>query len=111
MSSAVSQLVCPFLSFPACGSSLKLTDDAASAASHFLRWSSSEDWRDGSEVKSTDCSFKGPGFASQHPHGGSQLSVTPVPWALMTSSGFPSTRHTWYRGRYADKALTHINIK
>ena len=27
-------------------------------------------WRDGSVVKSTDCSFKGPEFKSQQPHGG-----------------------------------------
>jgi hypothetical protein len=33
------------------------------------------DWRDGSEVKSTDCSSKGPEFNSQQPYGGSQPSV------------------------------------
>jgi hypothetical protein len=33
-------------------------------------------WRDGSVVKSTDCSSKGPEFKSQQPHGGSQPSVT-----------------------------------
>jgi hypothetical protein len=33
-------------------------------------------WRDGSVVKSTDCSSEGPEFKSQQPHGGSQLSVT-----------------------------------
>jgi hypothetical protein len=33
------------------------------------------DWRDGSVVKSTDCSSKGPEFNSQQPHGGSQPSV------------------------------------
>ena len=32
-------------------------------------------WRDGSAVKSTDS--RGPGFNSQYPNGGSQLSVTP----------------------------------
>ena len=36
-------------------------------------------WRDGSLVKSTICSCRGPRFNSQHPHGSSQLSVTPVP--------------------------------
>jgi hypothetical protein len=30
-------------------------------------------WRDGSMVKSTNCSSKGPRFSSQHPHGSSQL--------------------------------------
>jgi hypothetical protein len=33
------------------------------------------DWRDGSAVKSTDCSSRGPEFNSQQPHGGSQPSV------------------------------------
>jgi len=32
-------------------------------------------WRDGSAVKSTDCSSRGPEFNSQQPHGDSQPSV------------------------------------
>jgi hypothetical protein len=32
-------------------------------------------WRGGSEVKSTDCSSRGPEFNSQQPHGGSLPSV------------------------------------
>jgi hypothetical protein len=32
-------------------------------------------WRDGSAVKSTDCSSEGPEFKSQQPHGGSQPPV------------------------------------
>ena len=32
-------------------------------------------WRNGSEVKSTDCSSRGPEFNSQQPYGGSQPSV------------------------------------
>jgi len=32
-------------------------------------------WWDGSGVKSTDCSSRGPEFSSQQPHGGSQPSV------------------------------------
>ena len=32
-------------------------------------------WRDGSAVKSTDCSSRGPEFNSQQLHGGSQPSV------------------------------------
>ena len=32
-------------------------------------------WRDGSVVKSTDCSPRGPEFNFQQPHDGSQLSV------------------------------------
>ena len=35
----------------------------------------SGDWRDDSEVKSTDCSHIGPEFNSQQPHGGSQSSI------------------------------------
>jgi hypothetical protein len=34
----------------------------------------SQGWRDGSVVKSTDCSSRGPEFNSQYPHGGSQPS-------------------------------------
>jgi hypothetical protein len=34
-----------------------------------------EGWRDGSVVKSTECSCEGPEFKSQQPHGGSQPSV------------------------------------
>jgi hypothetical protein len=32
-------------------------------------------WRDGSEVKSTDCSSRGPEFNSHQPYGGSRPSV------------------------------------
>jgi hypothetical protein len=32
-------------------------------------------WRDGSAIKSTDCSYEGPEFKSQQPHGGLQPSV------------------------------------
>jgi len=34
-----------------------------------------KDWRDGSAVKSTVCSFRGPEFNPQQPCGGAQLSV------------------------------------
>ena len=40
---------------------------------------SSGGWRDDSAVRSTGCSSRGPGFNSQNPHGGSQLSVAPIP--------------------------------
>jgi hypothetical protein len=36
------------------------------------------DWRYGSEVKSTSCSFRGPEFNYQQPHGGSQTSVNGI---------------------------------
>ena len=48
------------------------------------------DVRDGSVVKGLGCSSRGPGFDSQYPHGGSQLSVTPFlrdPWPLLASTG------------------------
>jgi hypothetical protein len=45
-------------------------------------------WRGGSAIKKTCYSFRGLRFSSQHPYGGSQLSMTPVPWDLMPSSGF-----------------------
>jgi hypothetical protein len=41
-------------------------------------------WRDGSVVKNTDCSSKGPEFNSQQPHGGSH---PPVLRSLTPSSG------------------------
>jgi hypothetical protein len=34
-----------------------------------------EGWRDGSAIKSTNCSSRGPEFNSQQPHGGSQPPV------------------------------------
>jgi len=35
-------------------------------------------WRDSSMLKSKHlCAFRGPGFNSQYPHGGSQMSVIP----------------------------------
>ena len=44
-------------------------------------------WKDGSMVKSTVCSSRGPGFNSQHPHGGSQQSLTSVWGCLISFSG------------------------
>jgi hypothetical protein len=41
----------------------------------FYKKNKREGWRDGSEVKNTDCSSEGPEFKSQQPHGGSQPSV------------------------------------
>lgn len=40
--------------------------------------------RDGSEFKSTDCSFRRSRFASQHPYGNSQLLATQVSQILLT---------------------------
>ena len=49
-------------------------------------------WRDGLEVKSIECSSRGPKFNSQQPHGGSQPSV-------MRSDAF------WCASIHADRAL------
>jgi hypothetical protein len=51
----------------------------------FLR----RDCRDGSAVKVTTSSFRGPGSHSQHPHGSPQLPVTSV-----LGDPTPSFRHT-----------------
>ena len=55
------------------------------------------DWTNGSVVKSTGYSVKGPGFNPQHPHVGSQPSVTLVLGDLTLSSpplNFEVTMHT-----------------
>jgi hypothetical protein len=44
-------------------------------------------YRNGPVVENTGCFSKGPRFDSQHPHDGSEPSETPVPGALMLSSG------------------------
>lgn len=44
-------------------------------------------YRDVSVVVTTYCSSQRPGFDSQHPHGSSQLSVTPVMGGKTPSSG------------------------
>jgi hypothetical protein len=51
------------------------------------------DWRDGSVVKSSGCSPRGPEIKSQHSYGGSQPSVTVVPGDPMPSSGVPMYMH------------------
>jgi hypothetical protein len=53
-------------------------------------------WRDGSVVKSTGCSSRGPEFNSQESHGGSQASV------------MGSDAHGLLTGVHADRALIYI---
>jgi hypothetical protein len=68
--------------------------------------------RDGLVVKSTGCLSEGPWFDSQHPHGGSQQSVTAAPGHLMSSSGL--CRHQAHTGCidiHAGKASTHRKFK
>lgn len=57
---------------------------------------------DVSAVKSTSCSFRGSGFTSQYPHGGSQAYVSPVPgdpmlmpllWPLQVLGTYGVHRH------------------
>lgn len=45
-------------------------------------WETVQQWR-----AMTDCSCRGSMSKSQHPHGGSQMSVTPGPGAPVSSSG------------------------
>lgn len=61
--------------------------------------------RDGSVVRSTACTSKGPGFDSQDSHGSSQLFVIPVPRALTLSLSFVGARHA----RGADMQSEHLN--
>ena len=57
-------------------------------------------------MKSTGCSYRGPGFGSQHPLGGSQPSITPVSGNPLLAS--TSTRDVHI---YVGNILTHIKIK
>lgn len=69
-------------------------------------------WRDGLVVQSTGGSGRGPGFDSQHPYGGSQLSVPPGSVTLsplLDPKGIRHT-HTWSIDIHTGKTLIHINI-
>jgi hypothetical protein len=50
-------------------------------------------WRDGSMVKNIDCSSRESGFNSQHPHGCSQLYITPVPGDLTSTQTYMKAKH------------------
>lgn len=64
-----------------------------------------EGWRDGSALKSTLCSCRGPRFSTHHPLGGSQLPGTPVPGTLML---FFATPGGYYKDLYVNKTSIHI---
>lgn len=61
-------------------------------------------WRADSVSKSTELLCKGPRFSSQHQHGGTQLSVTPVSEDLMPYSTLLWHQVcTWYVDVHAEK--------
>lgn len=64
-----------------------------------------------SAIKNIDCSSRGWGFDSQHPHVGSELPLIPVQgiqWSLLSSTCTKHT-HTWCTARHVGK--TPKNIK
>jgi hypothetical protein len=61
-----------------------------------LKKKSFRGWKDGSMVKSTGCSFRGPRFNSQYSHGNLKPSVTPVPGYLIFFWPPPPTPYTQY---------------
>lgn len=64
---------------------------------------------DGTEIKSTGCSCRSSGFDTQHPHGHSQPTVTPVPEEPTTASElFRHQAYMWHIDIHAGKTLTHI---
>ena len=66
-------------------------------------------WRDGSVVKTTGCSSRRPKFCAQHPHGGPQMLVTPVPEDLIPSSGLcVHQAYTLCRDIHSGNTLTLI---
>ena len=60
-------------------------------------------YRDGSAVKSTGCSSKEPWVDSQHPRGGSQLSVFTVLLASMGLRGHVVHKHTCRQNTHKHK--------
>lgn len=60
-------------------------------------------------VKSSGCSYRGSGFCSQHLHGGSELSVPPVPGDPTPPSHLHGHQaHTWRADVHSGKAFIHI---
>ena len=64
---------------------------------------------DASVVRSTGWTFRGPGLDSQHPHGSSQLSVTPVSGDLMPSSVLLGDQALHMVHRHTCKQKAHIH--
>ena len=68
--------------------------------------------KDSSVAKSTVCSCSEQGLGSQHLHGGSQLSVTPVPRALTPLQTFSGmVIHMMHRQTYRKKNKNNNNKK
>lgn len=63
-----------------------------------------EECRDDSEAEEHCCSSGGLEFGAQHPHGGSQSSITPVPDDLVSMD----TTCTWCSDMHASKT-THTH--
>lgn len=62
-------------------------------------------------VKSTGCACRGHMFSSQDAHGGSQLSITPVPGYQMASSGLCRQQVLkWYAYTHDSKTSIYIYI-
>lgn len=55
--------------------------------------------KNGAVVKSSGCSFRGPGFNSQYPYGSSQLSITQVSGNLAL---------TWHIDTHIGRTHPHI---
>lgn len=65
-------------------------------------------WRNGSEVTHTWCSYRGQEPRSQHPRGGFQLSVTPVPKWCSALFWIPRVPCKWCTCIHSGKAVMHI---
>jgi hypothetical protein len=63
--------------------------------------------KDGSVVKNTVCSSKGPRFNSQHPHGSLKLSVTPVPRGLHTNAHKIKLNELFIKESFSQVAVVH----
>lgn len=62
-----------------------------------------------SAVKSSCCFPRGPRFKSQHPHGGSQLSVTLLSGICCPLLVSMDTTYTWYTDLHISKTLSTWN--
>lgn len=65
------------------------------------------DRRDDSVIESIDCSFRAPGFVSQHPCSDSQPSIGPSRGTQHPLLTFLIIRHTLYTDIYVGKIPVH----